>query len=60
MPSGGLRSIEMNDAEAVTKIAREAAKHGLFVEWIAFFIGGIQDGVEPKEAAHLAAGEWDF
>ena len=60
MPSGGLRSIDEDDARWVAVIAKEAFRHGLQVEWFQYFIGGIQDGVPVKEAADRAAIEWDF
>ena len=60
MPSGGLRPIQWEEAEKVAKTAKAAFDNGLQAEWFAYFIGGIQDGVRPIEAAYLAAVEWDF
>lgn len=60
MPSGGQTPIEFEVAEKVSKIAKEAYRHGLQTEWFSFFIGGIKEGQHPVEAANLAAIEWDF
>lgn len=60
MPSSGMPSIGVEAAEPIAKIAEEAMKHGLLVEWLAWFTGGVQAGVDPWAAACGAADEWDF
>lgn len=61
MPSGGLKPCDEETARLVAGIFRNSVgKYGLMIEWFQFFIGGVLAGVDPVEAAHLAAIEWDM
>lgn len=60
MPSSGQSSIDMEEARYVALIIRDAIQHGLLVEWVAWYTGGIKDGLSPGQAALGAAIEWDF
>jgi hypothetical protein len=60
MPSAGQTPIPFEVAEDIAVIIEEAIKHGLLVEWLAYFIGGLKEGQEPFQAAHRAAYEWDI
>ena len=60
MPSGGLTPIDDETAKWVYERYTNATKqYGLGVEIFQYFIGGIQAGVEPRDAMDRACIEWD-
>jgi hypothetical protein len=63
VPSGGIDgqlTANRDEAEYVYQVLKDAQVYGLEYEFIEWFIGGLRQGMGPKEAAYAAALEWDF
>lgn len=63
MPSSAILSKHVPRVETITQATqcmRLANDAGLNAEWLAWFIGGLRQGMTPDEAAREACWEWDL
>ena len=61
MPSGGNTPLNQGDWEYVEAQYLDSCKHGLQLEWLRWFLGGLVENKLPiREASYAACIEWDF
>jgi hypothetical protein len=61
MPSGGNTCLNEADWLFVKGDYEAACKHGLQLEWLQWFLGGlVEDHLPIREASNAACIEWDF
>lgn len=59
MPNTGINPIDREDAEFVLARMEDADEHGLKVEFMMYYSGGLIQGETARVAALLALDEWD-